>query len=176
MRKIVIKYVLYFVALVLIQVLVLNNIQLSSFLNPYAYVLFIIILPFETPGWLLLSSGFLLGMTMDVFPQGWSGAGSTLGLHSFATVFMAFVRPLILKWINPRDEYEPGSQPCASDYGFRWYSIYILLMIGLHHLVLFIIESMSMSNLPEVLGRTILSVLFTFVLILVWEGFRYNRR
>ena len=176
MRNIIMKYALYFVALVLIQVLVLNNVQLSSFLNPYAYILFIIILPFETPGWLLLLSGFFLGMTMDIFPQGWSGAGSTLGIHSFATVFMAFTRPLILKWINPRDEYEPGSEPSASDYGFRWYIVYSLLMISLHHLVLFVMESMSISHLPEVLGRTVLSVLFTFVLILIWEGFRYKRR
>jgi len=175
-RNLVIKYVLYFISLVLIQILVLNNIQISSYLNPYAYILFIIILPFETPGWLLLSSGFLLGMTMDVFPQGWGGAGSTLGFHSFATVFMAFARPFVLKWINPREEYEPGTKPSASDYGLIWYIIYSLLMISLHHLVLFSMESMSISNLPEVLGRTIMSIMFTFVLILIWEGFRYKRR
>ena len=140
MRNIIIKYSIYFIALVLIQVLVLNNVQINSFLNPYVYVLFILILPFETPGWLLLSSGFVLGLTMDIFPQGWSGAGATLGLHSFATVMISFSRPYILKWINPRDEYEPVSQPCASDYGFRWYAVYILLMIVLREKYPFLIS------------------------------------
>jgi hypothetical protein len=176
LRRLIIKYLLYFISLVLIQVLVLNNIQLSSYLNPYIYIFLIIILPFETPGWLLLSVGFVLGMTMDVFPQGWAGQGATLGIHTFATVFAAFTRPIILKWINPRDEYEPGTVPGASDYGFRWYFTYILIIISIHHLVLFSVESMSISHLPQVLGRTLLSVLFSLAIILIWEGFRYNRR
>ena len=45
---------LRFIFLVLLQVLILNNIQLSGYLNPFLYVLFILMLPFETPKWLVL--------------------------------------------------------------------------------------------------------------------------
>jgi hypothetical protein len=175
-RAVIFKYVVYFLALILAQVLVLNNMQISSYLNPYIYVLFILILPFETPGWLLIVSGFLLGFTMDLFPQGFTGEGSTLGFHTAATVFMAFCRPIVLKWINPRDEYEPGSLPRASDNGFLWYLLYSFIMVGGHHFVLFSFEAMSFSRFPEVVGRTILSTLFSVFLILLWEGFNYKRR
>ena len=71
MRNRLIKYGLYFLFLILFQVLILNNMQFSGYINPYCYILFILILPFETPGWLLLVLAFILGMIIDVFPQGW---------------------------------------------------------------------------------------------------------
>ncbi|NJK85385.1 MAG: hypothetical protein HC906_04860 [Bacteroidales bacterium] len=55
-----------FIILVLLQVFVFNNIHLSGFIVPYIYILFILLLPFETPGWLLLVSAFLLGFSIDV--------------------------------------------------------------------------------------------------------------
>ena len=37
------KFILYFFGLVLVQILILNNVQLSGYINPYVYVLFILI-------------------------------------------------------------------------------------------------------------------------------------
>lgn len=176
MRNDLFKYGLYFIVLILIQVLVLNNIQISGFINPYCYILFILILPFETPGWLLLILAFFLGMIIDVFPQGWLGNGTALGFHMAASLAVAFVRPLILKWINPRDEYEVGSKPSASDQGFSWYILYVSIMIGLHHFVLFFLEEFSFSRIPETFLRFLLSSVFTILLLLIWEGFRYQRK
>ena len=88
MIRLSIQYFLAFVFLILFQVLVLNNLHLSIYLNPYAYILFILILPFETPGWLVLSLGFVLGLIMDAFCN-------TLGMHSVATVLLAFLRAVI---------------------------------------------------------------------------------
>ena len=175
MIRLVIKYLAYFIGLLLIQVLVLNNFQISAYLNPYVYILFLILLPFEVPGWLILISGFVLGLTIDVFPQGWSGQGTTVGIHAAATTLVAFLRPRILVWINPRDDYESGSLPGASDYGIRWYMLYVLLMTVIHHFVLFGLEEMSFARIPEVILRTLLSSLFTIFLILVWEAFRYGK-
>ncbi len=175
MKNSLITYSVYFLALIIIQILVLNNMQISSYLNPYCYVLLILILPLETPGWLLLSVAFVLGLIIDSFPQGWSGAGASLGFHAFATVLMAFSRPYILKWINPRDEYDAGTKPGAKDLGFGWYIRYSSLMIGIHHLSLFLFESLSFARLPETLLRIALSGMFTLLLIIVWEGLRYRR-
>ena len=170
------KYVAYFIGLVLIQVLVLNNIELSGFLNPYVYVLFILILPFETPGWLLLLSAFLLGLTIDIFPQGIAGGGGTLGIHAASTVLMAFFRPMVLRWTNSRGEYEKGTTPSARDYGFSWYAIYALFMVGIHHFLLFLIENFGFSHFINTLGRFLFSLLFTLIIILIWEGFRFKPR
>ncbi len=172
----ILKYFAYFIALVLIQVLILNNVQLSGYINPYVYILFILILPFDTPGWLLLLSAFFLGFIIDVFPQGIAGAGTTLGIHTTATVLLAFMRPTVLRWINPRGEYEKGSIPGSRDYGFGWFLLYILILTGIHHFVLFFLEDFSLLHFFHTFFRFILSLSFTILIILILEGFRYSPR
>src|SRR6056297_4336346 len=99
MIKVLPRYIISFILLLTLQILVLNNIQLSGFINPYLYVLFILILPFETPKWMLLLLAFILGMVVDLFSH-------TPGMHTSATVFMAFLRPYVLEFFSPRDGYE----------------------------------------------------------------------
>lgn len=81
------KYTIMLVVLVLLQVLLLNNIQFSGYINPYMYVLFILLLPFETPRYLLLLLGFFLGLLVDIF-------SNTPGFHASATTFLAFCAPI----------------------------------------------------------------------------------
>ena len=133
MIEILQKNILRFIILVLVQVLIFNNIDLSGYINPYIYVLFILLLPFETPGWLLLVLGFLLGLSIDIFQD-------SLGVHIVATVFMAFLRPSVLKIIAPRDGYESGTYPRVYYYGSSWFLKYAAILIFAHHLVLFYIE------------------------------------
>jgi hypothetical protein len=59
MIKLLPKYIIRFVVLVLVQVFILNNVHLGGFINPYIYILFIITLPFETPKWFLFVIAFL---------------------------------------------------------------------------------------------------------------------
>ena len=85
--------------LILLQILVFNNIQFSGYVNPYVYLMFILLLPVEIASWLLLLLSFFTGMIIDFF------SGSP-GMHSSATVLAGFVRPYILRIISPRDGYE----------------------------------------------------------------------
>lgn len=50
-----------FVVLILVQILILDNLQLSSYAVPFLYVLFILMLPFATPGMGTFISGFFYG-------------------------------------------------------------------------------------------------------------------
>ena len=61
------KIVIRFVALILLQVLVLNNVAFSGSINPYLYILFLLMLPFDSPKWLSLVSAFFLGLSIDIF-------------------------------------------------------------------------------------------------------------
>ena len=98
------KYVIMFFVLVLIQVLVLNNIQISGFINPYIYILFILLLPFNIQGYLLLGLSFLIGITIDIF-------GNTPGIHAGATVLLGFIRPGLANLISSRELIEKGTTP-----------------------------------------------------------------
>ena len=149
-----------FIFLVLLQVLVLNHIEFSGFINPYFYVLFIILLPFETPSWLLLGSAFFLGLSIDIFMGTW-------GVHTFATVFMAYIRPILLKYIAPREGYETGTKPNANFQGLGWFIKYAAILVVAHHLVLFYIEAFKFQLFFPTLLRVILSSIFTVILIIL---------
>ena len=51
MTVVFVRNIIRFVFLVLLQVLILNNIQFSGYINPYFYIYFILLLPFDTPRW-----------------------------------------------------------------------------------------------------------------------------
>lgn len=150
-----------FIILVLLQVLILNHIQFSGFINPYLYVLFILLLPFETPKWIILISSFFLGLSIDIFLQTW-------GLHTFSSVFVGYIRPYLLKIIAPRDGYDAGTQPGIRHYGFEWFIIkYSLIIVLVHHLVLFYLEAFKFHQFFATLLRAILSSIFTLILIIL---------
>jgi len=164
MIKLFPRYLLSFILLVFLQVFILNNIQFSGYINPYIYVLFILILPFETPKWFLLILAFLLGLTIDLF-------SGTIGMHSSATVVMAFFRPYVLKVISPRDGYESETLPQLRYYGVNWFLKYSVILIVVHHFVLFYLEVFRFSNFFATFARVILSSIFTIILVLISQYF-----
>jgi len=56
-----------FILLVLIQVLVLKHINFMGYINPYIYILFIVLYPIKNNRMLFLFLSFLLGLTVDMF-------------------------------------------------------------------------------------------------------------
>ena len=165
----VIKNGLRFIFLVLFQVLILNNIQLSGYLNPFLYVLFILMLPFQSPDWLVLILSFVLGISIDMFAD-------TGGLHAVACVLMAFIRRPVLKLVSPRDGYDTGQKPTMQQFGFGWFFSYAGILIFVHHLTLFFMETFSFSEFFSTLFRVILSSLFTLMLIFISQFFYSNQR
>lgn len=163
-----IKYILNFIVLTLIQVLILNHLNLGGFINPYLYILFILILPVAIPGWLLLLLGFFCGLTIDAFLN-------TLGLHISATLFLCFMRPFFLRLIAPRDGYEPGSLPVPAHFGHLWFFKYAVLGVVSHHLFYFMVEAFSFSSIFSILWRFILSSFFTLLFIMIAQLFGHSK-
>ncbi len=89
------------IILILLQILLFNNIQFSGYVNPYVYIMIILLLPAVIPHWLLLIVSFLTGLIIDLF------SGSP-GMHTSATLLAGFSRPYVLRIISPRDGYESG--------------------------------------------------------------------
>jgi rod shape-determining protein MreD len=162
------KYIIRFVILVLLQVLVFNNIQLSGFIIPCYYVLFILLLPFETPKWSLPLIGFLLGLSIDLFTH-------TPGIHASATVLMAFSRPFVLNMIAPREGYEPGSYPTLYYYGLEWFLKYSAILVCIHHFFLFYVEIFRISDFFATFLRALLSSAFSILFIVLSQYFIFKR-
>lgn len=157
-----------FVLLVFLQLIVFSHIQISGFINPYFYVLFVLLLPFDTPKWMLLISAFFLGLTIDYFAH-------TPGMHAAASTTMAALRPTILKNFSPRDGYETGTLPRINYYGLMWFTKYTVLLVLAHHLILFYCEMFRFSDFFYTFFRAISSTLFSSILIIVSQYFIFRR-
>ncbi len=159
MIRILFKYVVMFVSLVLVQVLIFNQVQFGGFLNPYVYVLFIILLPIRTPRYLVLILAFALGFIIDIF-------SNSLGVHSAATVFIAYMRPLIIRIISNRED-DKNDYPGLQQNKFIWFASYVSFMVLLHHLLLFYLEVYTFANFLNTLSRVILSSVFSIIVIVL---------
>lgn len=162
------RNIVRFLLLVLVQVLILDNIMLDGYLVPYFYILFIILMPFETPKWVQLITGFLLGISIDLFEH-------TLGMHTAATVFIAFIRPYLLNIFAPRDGYEPDSFPRIYYYGFTWFLKYAVIIVFAHHFVLFYLEVFNLNDFFSTFLRVILSTLLSVSTIILSQYFVFRK-
>jgi rod shape-determining protein MreD len=154
-----IKYAVMFVVLVLVQVLVLNQVQVSGYINPFIYVLFILLLPVSTPRYLLLILGFSIGFAVDIF-------SNSLGIHAAATVLIAFIRPYVIRSISNREE-ERNEYPGLRQNKFSWFLYYTSVMVFVHHFALFYLEYFTFSHFFSTFLKVLLSSVFTiFVIVL----------
>ncbi|MDB9980238.1 rod shape-determining protein MreD [Ulvibacter sp.] len=148
--------ILRFIALVLLQVLLLNHINFLGYVNPYLYLLFIISFPLDGNRSLLIFLSFLLGLSVDFFAD--SG-----GVHAAASVFIAYLRSPILKFsFGVSYEYNMikiNKAPLIERL------TYISLMVLLHHLILFTLEVFSLSHTLLILKSTLFSGIFSILLI-----------
>lgn len=151
----------YFI-LVFIQVFLLKNMVFYGLNTPYLYILFILLLPFETPNWLLFTLSFLIGLNIDIF-------NDTVGLHASACVITAFVRVLITSITVQKDNYDSDPEPSLGIMGFRWFFFYALTLTLIHHFFLLNFEVFRFSEIPATLSRVIISSIFTLVLIFISE-------
>ncbi|HLO58244.1 MAG TPA: hypothetical protein VK179_05855 [Bacteroidales bacterium] len=162
------KYLTYFVLLVLFQLLVFNNIEFSGYINPYIYVLFILLLPFTTPRLVLLLCGLALGLIIDLFM-------GTPGVHSSATVLMAFSRPTVMAMFSPREGYQSGTYPRLGQFGMEWFVKYTVMLVLIHHFALFYLEVFSFHHFFSTLLRAFLSSILTSLIIIFSQYFVFRR-
>ena len=166
MTIIFLKNIGRFVFLILFQVLILNNIQFGGYINPYFYIYFILLLPYETPRWLLLLSAFLLGISLDAFTN-------TFGLNASACVLMAFVRPFVISAISTGTEFMVGHSPSLKNQGMKWFAYYSIILVLVHHFALFYLEIFRFTEFFQTLLRVLLSSVFTLRIVFIAEYLSY---
>jgi len=147
-----------FVVFLLLQILIFNNINLFGYLNPYPYVLFILLFPVNSNKSVLLLSSFALGITLDMF-------ANSDGIHAAASVILAYIRPSLFKFAFGLS-YEYQTVKIADKISPERITL-LLLAIFIHHFILFFFEYFRIDLILTVLSRTLFSTLFTFVISLL---------
>ncbi len=153
--------IIRFFMLILIQVFVLDHVELFGLASPYLYVLFVLVLPFEVPGSLLLFSSFAMGLIIDALSGTW-------GLHTIPLVFIAFLRPFFIRLITRKDEFNLNTSPGIDEMGFRNFYIYTLSLLFIHHSILYLIDFFTLENPMLMLKSILMSTLFTMILIFIY--------
>lgn len=160
MGKTILKHIFRFIILVFFQVFILNQVKFSGYITPYAYIFFILLLPFNVPKTTLLISAFFLGLSVDLFLD-------SPGMHASASVFMAFLRPTIINLISIKTDFEEDEEPSIRNNGIKWIASYSILLVFIHHTFLFFVEIFSLSEFWKTMGRSISSSAVTFVIIII---------
>lgn len=147
-----------FILLLFAQVLIFNRIDLFGFINPFPYILFIILFPVNGNKTGLLAASFFLGILMDMFCN--SG-----GVHAAACITLAYFRPAIFKFsFGLSYEYQTVK---LNDVITPERFSFLLIAVVLHHSIMFLLEVFKLSFLWEILLRTFLSTIFTLITCII---------
>lgn len=155
-----IKFVIHFLILLLIQLTILDNVQLHSYMYINIYILIIYILPYRLRNATILFFGFFLGLFIDL-------ANNTMGIHAAATTLIAYIRPRLLMLTSNREQIDDiqGKQK-ISDFG--WFFKYILISTAVFNVVLILGEAFSIQNFLITLLRIICSTVASIFFILLY--------
>ena len=138
-------YLGLFAAAALLQVFLFDNLTISIYLNPLVYIVFIALLPLDTPPAAVLGAGLALGVTMD-FAMGAAGINT-----------IAFLRPTLAGMICGRDNVREGGIPSSARLGERKLITYLVALTLVHHAVFFSLEALSWTHALHTLLRIVVS-------------------
>ena len=171
MRHVIYKYLFYIPIFVLFQVLVLNHINLSGYINPLIYIILIITLPQNIPRWFIIIYAFCIGFTLDILE-------SNPGLNSSSLVFISFIKPYLQKLILVRKSVDEKEKLNLQILGFRIFTKLSLSIIIIHNIFMFLLELFSSHNLNIFLfiKQVLLTSIVTYIIIIILQLFTYQKK
>lgn len=164
MKEDIIRRLLSFLILVLVQALVCNHVHVLGYATPLPYVYFSLTFSRNYPRWAILLWCFVLGLTVDVF-------SNTPGLASGALTLIGLLQPYVLSIFMTREHAE-NFRPRLATMGFVKYCLFAMLLVFLFCLTLFSLEAFSFFNWQHWLFSILGSSIITFVIVLAIENVR----
>ena len=159
MNNIYIVNIFRFLFLLFVQGLVLQFIGFKN-IQIYIYPIFIMLLPLEITHGILVLLGFLMGLGIDVYYNGY-------GLHTAVMTLLAFSRPIICVLLEPRGGFEVGQSLNKHSLGFRWFFRYSSIITLLHISLISILGELKISWF--ILASIVLGYIFSMILILLYQ-------
>lgn len=164
MNNIVVVNIIRFLALILLQVLVLRQFYFGPVFGAYfrtlMYPLFLMMLPYRLSSEILMLIAFGTGLTIDI-------AYDTFGLHASACVVLAAIRPLILDRLQPKGGYNINKGLTPEGYGWPWFTKYALTCLIIFSFWLSLLEVFQVWKIGEIFIRTVFSVPISLFFIFI---------
>lgn len=154
----------WFVGLVLLQVLILNNVHIAGYATPFIYIYMILKFESDVSRNALMLWAFFLGLAVDVFSD-------TPGMNAAAGVLLALLRPALLRLFVPRDTLDT-LVPAVRTMGISSFLKYLVAGVLVHHSMLLALEFFSFAHVGTLLLRVVTSTLLTVSCIMAIEGIK----
>ena len=154
----------HFVALCLAQALVFNHVHVLGYATVLLYVYFVVIFPRSYPRWAILLWSFALGLCVDMFTN-------TPGMAAASLTLVGFLQPYLLELFLPRDAAE-NIKSSVSALGFTKFLTLASILVFVHCLVFFTIESFSIFKWQDWALTVVGSTVLTLVLLITIETIR----
>ncbi|MCU0444428.1 MAG: Rod shape-determining protein MreD [Microscillaceae bacterium] len=141
---------------IFIQVFFAKHLELFGVAFCFMYVNYLLIMPIQTDRLVMLLTAFLLGLLVDMFYD-------TLGIHSFACVFIAYFRPFLISFLSKEDIFALS----IKETGLVWFVRYAGILLFVHHFWLFFLQQFNFSMFLATLLKVSASTLFTLLVCLM---------
>ena len=133
-----IKGIVAFVVLLLVQALVLNRIHLFNCATPLLYVYVAMLFRRNFPRWAILVSCFTMGLCVDIF-------SNTPGVAAGAMTLIGLLQPYLLTLFLPRESPDDLS-PSMSSLGIGKFILYAIILTLIYCTAFFALEAFEFSN------------------------------
>lgn len=160
----ILKRLMQMILLLALQVLLFNHIVLLGYATPLVYVAFMLYVPLNANRVGTLVWAFVLGTLVDMF-------SNTPGVSAFSLTFVAMIQPNLLRLYTPKDAVE-DMNPNYKTMGTWNHLRYMTILLLVHHVIYFVLESFSFFNLHDMLIAFGLSFVVSWILIAVIELLR----
>ena len=149
----------------IIQIYILNEILFASYINPYIYLIVLIIMPYKIPKWFLLFYAFIIGFLIDLF-------SGTLGIHSSACLILVLLKSPISKITIPHNIIEETDELVMQKIGAKSFILFSFILVLIHHTILFILEHVALDF--QILLKIIASTIITTIIISITQLFFFK--
>jgi len=155
-----------YIIVMILQVLLFDQLQLWGACHPFIYVMCLLMMPITLPHSLSMIIGAVAGLVMDVFCN-------SLGVHMAACILIMFIRPYLLGLIvNDKDRL--NEQINLRTIGMEALIKYVVIMVLIHHLMVFSLAAWSWSHMGFVLLETLVSSIMTILIIIGYNAMSYR--
>ena len=155
-----------YIIVMAMQVLLFNQLQVWDLCHPYVYILCLLMLPITLHHTVDMLIGAAVGLIMDIFCN-------SLGIHMAGCVLIMFIRPYLLG-IVVNDKDRLNEQISLRTLEMEALLKYVILLVVIHHLVVFLLAAWSWSHIGFVLAETIVSSVVTIALIIGYNLLIYK--
>ena len=163
----IVRNIVFFIILLVVQALVLNHIHLFGYVTPLLYVYFALPIRRGQPRWATLLWCFAMGLAVDTFTN-------TPGVGAASMTLVGLLQPYLIELFAPRDSAD-DLRPSPLTFGVSKYTSYTIIMVVVYCMAFFSLEAFNLNNWLQWAVCTGGSSALTIILILVIENIRRKK-